>query len=542
MKNHRFLLFFLTTVFALGGCQNFEELEKDPNRPASVPASLVFNGLLNDLYAPGAQSAGSSFDNTTRPWDDAHIWNQFNAVNYNYYGNNEYAWTGTTLNYTTLKNIVKMEEEATKAFGKDEVNAYSAMGKFLRAYFFYSMSMRVGDLPLMEALKGLENTAPKYDTQKDVFKEIIALLDQANEELGTLITAGDNTLFVDKGDIYLGGDLKQWQKVINTFKLRVLVQLSKKEGDTELNIKAKVAEVINNPGKYPILTGMSDNLQYVFNNAANKYPTNPDNFGFDATRYNMAGTYISLLTSLKDLRVFYVAEPAPRKVDAGISPTSYDAFVGAPSGEDLSDMSTKALNGEYSLYGRYRYYRTYTAEPAIIVGYPELCFNIAEAINRGWITGSAEEFYQKGIQASHGFYGIKDGANTVKFLKRGAVGVTSEANYDTYTVNFTFDTYYNQTPVKYAGNNATGLNQILTQKYLAFFQNSGFEAYYNYRRTGVPTFSTGVGTGNSGRIPKRFQYPSNERVTNATHYNEALTRQFSNTTDDINAEMWILKN
>lgn len=525
------LLVFLTIALVLSSCQNFEELEKDPNRPTAVPASLVFNGVLNDMY--------SEFNSNTVPWNDAHIWNQFNAVNYNYYGNNEYSWTGTTLNYLTLKNIGKMEEEATKSFGEGTVNPYSALGKFLKAYFYYTMSMRVGDLPLMEALKGLENPAPNYDTQKEVFVEVLKLLEESNTELTALVATGNTPL---SGDIYFGNDLKQWQKVVNTFKLRVLMQLSKKESDSELSVKAKFAEVVNNPSKYPVLTGMSDNLQYVFNTAANKYPVNPDNFGFDATRYNMTATYIGLLTSLKDPRVFYVAEPAAKKVDAGVSPTSFDAFVGAPSGEDLADMSTKALNGEYSFYGRYRYYRTYTAEPAIIVGYAEMCFNIAEAINRGWISGNAEEYYKRGIQASQSFYGIKDGANSVKFLKRGAAGVTNEANYDTYTVTYAFDSYYDQATVKYAGNNADGLKQILTQKYLAFFQNSGMEAYFNYRRTGLPAFSTGVGTGNSGRIPKRFQYPSNERTANTTHYNEALTRQFSNTTDDINAEMWIIKN
>jgi len=36
---------------------------------------------------------------------------------------------------------------------------------------------------------------------------------------------------------------------------------------------------------------------------------------------------------------------------------------------------------------------------------------------------------------------------------------------------------------------STALTQILQQKYVAFFMNSGWEAFYNYRRTGVPVFS-----------------------------------------------------
>ena len=50
-----------------------------------------------------------------------------------------------------------------------------------------------------------------------------------------------------------------------------------------------------------------------------------------------------------------------------------------------------------------------------------------------------------------------------------------------------------------------------------------------------------VGTGNSQRIAKRWQYPSSERTTNAVNYHAALTSQFGADTDDINSEMWIYK-
>jgi hypothetical protein len=100
--------------------------------------------------------------------------------------------------------------------------------------------------------------------------------------------------------------------------------------------------------------------------------------------------------------------------------------------------------------------------------------------------------------------------------------------------------YLDGSLVKYSGNNATGLNQILTQKYIAFFQNSGLEAFYNQRRTGIPTFLTGVGTGNSTRIPKRWQYPATERTTNSGNYTTAISSQYAGK-DDINETMWLLK-
>ncbi|RIV20486.1 SusD/RagB family nutrient-binding outer membrane lipoprotein [Fibrisoma montanum] len=522
MTINRYIFASLALGLTLTACeQPFDALEKDPNRPTNAPASLVFNGVVNDMYE----------DVTGGPWGPEQRWNQFYASNYNYYATNDYAWTTTGLQFTTLKNVVKMEEEAKRA-GLPDVNPYSALGKFFRAYFYVNMTQRVGDLPLTDALKGLDNLTPTYNSQKDVYVQALQWLDQANDDLAALIAKNDNNL---QGDIYLSNTLGKWQKVVNTYKVRVLISLSLKENDADLKVKQRFAEVLSNPTKYPLMASADDNLQYIYNSSFNKYTRNPDNFGQNATRENMAATYLGTLTSLKDPRTFIVAEPASAKVAAGVKPTDFAAFVGASSGEDLADMSSKANRGEYSFQNRRRYYSTYTAEPYILIGYPELQFNLAEGISRGWASGNAEEYYRKGIQASWAFYGLKDGSNDVYFSADGGY-----RNFNTYQVNVSFADYYAQPAVKYAGNNADGQKQILTQKYLAFAQNSGMEAWYNQRRTGVPTFLLGPGTGNSGRIPKRWQYPTTENSYNKANYSAALTTQYGGS-DDINAMMWLLK-
>ncbi len=83
MKFSKLAFGLLLAGSLLGGCQDFEELEVNPNRPTTVPASLVFNGVLNTMY-DGA-------------WNEVMRWNQFYALNYNYYGNQEYTWTATSL-------------------------------------------------------------------------------------------------------------------------------------------------------------------------------------------------------------------------------------------------------------------------------------------------------------------------------------------------------------------------------------------------------------------------------------------------------------
>lgn len=509
----------MASAIVLAGCnKKFEDYERNPNRAESVSADLVFRGIASDM-------------NGDRPWSNVTRWNQFDCCNYNYYGDQRYDWTGGSMNYTTLKNVVKMEEEAVKR-GLPEVNAYAAIGKFQRAFFYYRMTSLMGDLPLKEALKGLENDKPVYDSQKDVFIQILAWLETANTELAQLIAAGDRVL---DGDIYFNNDLKKWQKVVNTFRLRVLIALSKKAAESGLNVKAQFAEIIGNKIKYPLMESMSDNMQYIYS-AVNKYPSNPDNLGFDATRYNMSATYLNNLVGLNDPRAYITAEPATKQINTnGKSPADITAYVGAPSGEDLANMSSKMSNAEdaeYSVRSRSRYYSSYMGESGIIIGYPEMCFNIAEAINLGWISGDAESWYKEGIKASLRFYGIPvDAAGTFSKVYKNT----------NYTIPFDFDgVYYTQASVKYKGDNADGLKQILLQKYLAFFQNSGWEAFFNWRRTGVPEFSVGVGTGNSGAIPKRFQYPSSERTTNGENWNAAVTAQFGGD-DSINGAMWLIK-
>ncbi|MGN6266434.1 MAG: SusD/RagB family nutrient-binding outer membrane lipoprotein, partial [Ginsengibacter sp.] len=434
-KNKFWLLpfFFIMIVTSWSCKKSFNELNQNTNKPTSVPPDLLVTGVLNDMV--------------DYPTGDYDHWNQYFLINYDYYGNNRYEFGSGSGYYTDLKNVIKMEEQA-KAIGLPDVNPYEAMAKFFKAYYFTKMSLEMGDIPMTAALQGNKNLTPEYDAQKKVFQQSFQWLDSANTDLGILVAAGTSTL---GGDIYFGGNLLKWQKTVNSLRLRLLINLSKKSSDADLNIASQFSSIVNNPEKYPLFESSDDNLQYTYSHPTNDYPENPGNFGFNALRENCSATYVGLLTSLKDPRVFLTTEPATALVAAGKSPTDFGAFVGADPGEDLGSMYAKTNAGQYSLISRYRYYNTYTGEPTIIIGFPEQCFNIAEAINRGWITkgptGNAETYYKAGIQASMASYNIPlTGSMPVYFLHPGA----SLGTYDSYSVNVDFDTYYSQPAVAYA--------------------------------------------------------------------------------------------
>ncbi|HXB10077.1 MAG TPA: SusD/RagB family nutrient-binding outer membrane lipoprotein [Puia sp.] len=516
-------------ILAAGCSKKFEQYAQNSNQPlpGKVPAGIVLKSILNDLVVQPGGNADKQCQNI--------------CSNYVYYGNNNY-WTGSaTLDYGPLNNVLAMESEASRAAGSNN-NPYHALGLFLRAFFFVDMSEKVGDLPMTDALQGIKNTTPKYDAQKDIFKQSLLWLDSANTLLAGQIANG----FLEfSGDFYYTERINsplsardaliEWQKVVNSYKLRVLIELSKRALDnTDLNIPQQFAAIVNNPAQYPIFTSNSDNLQYVYNSSYNYYPDNITNYGNNQIRLNLAATLETTLGQLHDLRCMIFGEPAR---GLGHPDTSYQSFVGAPSGMDLSTMSQLIGSGladsKLSLYNRHLFYSGYTGQNTYILSYPEICFCVAEGINRGWVTGDAATWYKNGVTADFAFHGIVDGGNTVTLMAASGAEIA-------YPINFAFADYFNQPAVNYAGNNATGLAQILLQKYLAYARNSGYQAYYQWRRTGVPVFDAGSGTGNGGVIPRRWQYPSNEITANPANYQAALQSQYSGQ-DDINKDIWLVK-
>ena len=100
------------------------------------------------------------------------------------------------------------------------------------------------------------------------------------------------------------------------------------------------------------------------------------------------------------------------------------------------------------------------------------------------------------------------------------------------------NTYLNESLVKF--DRIKAMEQINTQKYLSFYLNSGWEAFYNQRRTGIPEFVVGPYTQNGGLIPKRWMYPQSELDNNFDNVAEAINRQYGGN-DNVNGVMWLLK-
>jgi hypothetical protein len=472
----------LITVLILGvanSCQKHEYYQVNPNNPSvATPALLLTDIAANtfNIWPMDAAYAGRHMTYYERP-------NVY--VNYNWS-------TGSFDAYDILRQVKNMEELSTSP----ELDNYRGVAKFFRAYHFILLTETFGDVPYTESLKAVEgNVKPEYTPQRDIYAGVLNELEEANNLL--------DPLKVLDGDVIYGGDAMKWKKLVNAFRLRVLIHLSKKENDATLNVKQQFQSILNDVAKYPLMESNADNGQIEYNSTAvsNYYPLYQNNSIPSLAALEMR--FVNLLKSLNDPRLFEIAEPVTGQ-PAGV----FTSYNGVDAGLTVADQNNSSPSA--SKIAR-RYIEDLVNEPMILLGYAEQEFLIAEGISRGWATGDAAMHYNNGIRASMKYYGISDAA---------------------------IATYLAQPSVVY--NPATAITQIIQQKYIAFFLNSGWEPFFEQRRTGIPVLSTGPGTQNGGQIPKRWIYPQSEYVSNAENVEEAVQRQFAGV-DDINGVMWVLQ-
>ena len=484
MKAIKIYIFLLMTVLGIMGCSRVEDFQDDPNRPKSVDAESILPGIeVSAFNTIKAEAALASRQLT-----------YINGVNAQQY----YNWQrGSFGVYDNIKQVQKMVEEANKKGGKE----YIALARFFKSYYFISLSETFGDIPYSEAID-INNFFPKYDDQKTIYKSVLSELALANTELS-------NLNLTIAGDIVYEGNILKWRKLINSYRLRILMDLSKKVDDPDLNVKQVFASIVNNPTQNPIMEISDNSGQLPFYNLVNnRYPF--FNSNDLQTAYYMEQSFVDKLKNSKDPRLFMMAEKKTSTL--GTTPNDpfsyYDGLYGSG---DLGQNSTKASNGLASRINQ-RYFKDPINEPTILMGYSELQFVLAEAVVRGWISGNANTYYLKAINASMSFYKVSP-TDVSAYLAQPSINLQP----------------------------GTEIEQIMNQKHTALFFNTGWRIFYDQRRTGFPKFNTdGPGILNNGKIPKRWMYPASENSTNNANLNSAITKQYPGG-DDINETMWLIK-
>lgn len=464
--NKKIIYLVVSVMMLLTACKE-ENYNKDPNRPTEVGAQAIMPNVIFN-----------SFKNRY-PWQPGLTMRQATATS-DRQAFQTYEWgNGDWAEYDVLRDVTKMMESA------GTTKEYLAIGKILRAHNFFFLTRMYGDIPYKEALSGQQsnNYQPKYNTQKEVMLGILNELEEANQLLATSQAA-------ISGDILYNGDLTKWRKLANSYKLRVLIMLSKKEGDQDLQVAKRFNDIVSNPSQFPIFESDADEAKMAYRDSENiRYPLYMD-FNVRNKRF-MGKTLTDMLKRLEDPRLFYYAVPFANAAAQG--KTGFDAYEGIDASKSLTAATEDGSTGNYSRVNTVNYTDNPIGKPSLGFSYAELMLAIAEAAERGWVTVNPASYYERAIQSSFRFYSI---ANPEAYVTRNPLSSTKE----------------------------NALNQIYEQRYILFNAQSDFELFFHYHRTNFPAIVCGLGQA-TNIVPFRLLYPADEQRVNGANYTNALKAQ-----------------
>ena len=569
----------LTLVMMLGtiSCQDLTEINKSPNQLnasdinikyvlTSVLSSSSTNYIRGQVYGGGV-GITEAMQYLQRDYID-------------FQGPNTMLWTPAPFSsfYGSLMNSQYIYDNAKTEVLEGNQQFYTAVGLIMRSFWYGFFTSAWGDIPYSEAMKAKEgNFTPVYDAQKDVFIGVLKDLKDANDLLAKVTTVDG----ASSADIMYQGDVLKWRKFANSLRLRYLIRLSEKLSDMTaagVDVKSEVNTMVGNTSTYPIFTSSSDN-------AAIPYPGTDANNGWyggplgwtnrsEFYRRKPCATFVNELRADLDPRLTVFIRPVDTQLHVTSAATGYAKL---PDGQiirniPLSTPGVAALDtaryvglppalGDPNLYNLYTgtdfnaikvlnssIYTDLAANPnvsyladkyaqdkndvvkAVYMSYAELCFTLAEARLKGWISsGTAVDYYQAGVVGSLRQYNVVNGSLTVYNPQTHALVPFSESEF---TANLA---------TKFTGSASDNdrLNLLMTQKWLADFMTPEF--WFDWRRTGLPDFGAKLVSGSNGtKIPVRYIYGDDEKILNKPNVTAAIGA-LSPAEDTQWSKIWLLQ-
>lgn len=486
IKTYTALLCLLSAVSCTTGFDDFNTNHNEPEYGDITPINMLETLIAN---------AGDALCYRTWQLNGELIQYTVSGTSNNSYHRYVIPNTATASSWSWFSRCAANADEMQRLAAKTGDANCEAIAITIKAMFMSNLTDCYGDIPYTEAfgnINGSGNNQPKFDTQRTVYENIIADLERANS------LYKPNEAINGSRDLLFGGDIAKWRKFTNSLYLRVLMRLSNR--NEIFGVAEKINRVFTNPASYPVFESNDDNATLYYDDVEPfvNYFGSTTSSSFTASR-KTCSTIIDMMSIPGDPRISVYF------VQGG------DKWKGRESGmpsQETDSSGIASLNRDN--LGAY-------SSPYSFMKYDEVLFIFCEAIKRGWIAGGdrmAEEYYKRAITASIRYWNGIDTNKTV---------IT-----DKTISNFLAKVPYNNS-----------LKQILDQKYVALFW-TGYEAWYEYRRTGYPKLKIGTATSNDHILPTRFQYPDNTANVNIANYQVQLERLRTvyHGGDDMKTPVW----
>lgn len=489
MKN---ILIAACALLALASCKKTSWLDVNTN-PNALPSStpdFTFAAAANRVAATlgpnelGSYWSGQWTQSSTYIISNTIFAYQYNNTNFNY-------WSGY---YDILEDLQYSIDGANT---KGPV-FYGGAARVLKAYVYQQIVDMYGNAPYTDALKGTASLAPKFDNQKDIYEDLIKVLDTAI----TVLRANPLASAVAGSDIVFGSSAStaatRWIQFANSLKLRLLIRQSRITGRdsyiiAEINKAAATAE-----GFLPNGVDVGSNPGYV----ASSGKLNPF---YETWGYNAAGgaqalaryprPTLFLVNTLKATNdTFRLKRLAYPRGGQGVNPEIVANYVGVPFG-----ASSGYLSQNTSYIGPSQIVKGEFGRPMILMTNAEVQFLLAEAKQRYGaavnIPNTAQQYYEQGVRESF----RTTGTSTAYGAAAATTLLTSGLDLADWAAS----------PDK--------LKAIWMQKWLALTNYSGLEAWCEFRRTNFPVTPPSLSTSPTQPLPLRLFYPQAELASNGAN-------------------------
>ena len=362
-------------------------------------------------------------------------------------------------------------------------NNYKAIALVYKSWAYSILTDLYGDIPFTEATKATDGKfQASFDAQKDIYVQLLKNLDTANnlfDDTKALTYGGD---LVYNANALSGGKnlgIQKWKKFANSLKLRLLLRISKRNG--EINVNEQITAMLANPAKHPVFGSNSDEAIFRY----------PGTFPYFNPYYNARtldwrdGTYftkffINKLNSDNDPRRAVWATT--------VNVNGSNVYQGIESGYPTT---TEYLVGKNSSYPDAL--KT-LPQLGVMMPYAEVEFIKAELALKGFATGKTpKQHYDAGITASMAQWGATMPAG---FLQQAGVAYDAAASTEKQ------------------------LEQIMLQKYYAYLFVD-YQSWFEKRRTGYPVLPRGSGIPAENKFPSRVPYPTYLQSLNAENLAKA---------------------
>jgi len=531
--NNKIRLMTLAAAVLLGlsSCKkDFVSINTDPNHITAANINFGYLFTNAQLIASGNSDANGYEDwrnnliysacmiqhlsSTTGYWDgDKYL---FNASYNSAYWDNNYP--------NSITNIVEVWYHA-KLDSANEWNFYN-IARIFKVFQFQRMTDMYGDCPYSQAGMGFISgiTSPKYDKQQDIYAD---MLNELASAAANLDSTKPNT--VGTADLLYGGNVSEWKKFAYSEMVRIAMRMSKVDPtNAQKWVQAAIAG--------GVMASNSDNAIVAHQNVTGTPVPNGTGLiliGNDPDAYRLSETFVNYLKGTQDPRLGYLGTVCTNPNDGTqMGDTTWADQLGQPNGYDApgtgsaydlvlapnfprtpantTQDSLTVYQNRYSVVNRYTFSRL-TASTFFLT-YGETQLLLAEAAERGWVSGNAATYYANGVTGAMAQLGSQAGAGP------SAAQIASYLTANPY-------------------NAADALEQINDQYWVASFMDEN-ESFANWRRSNYPTLTPVVYPGNvtNGTIPRRFTYPQGEASTNTTNYNAAVSDL--NNGDKMNSRVW----